>query len=282
MVCNMAMFMDLNINFTKDKKTLQNMIETAAHLGYSTVAINYTLESQQKKPEIPKPSSISDLFDKLPIIQGRSRPIKVLSRLTVVATDPSHFRPTPEYKWFDLVAVHPKTEKIFHAACMSFEVDIICVTVCEKQPFHFKRAPVNGAIDRGVFFEIIYTPAIRDSTMRRYSIGNSLSLMETCKGKGVILSSGAEKPLELRGPYDIANLGIVFGLSEGDAKAAVSTNCRSVVLSGETRTTAFGIVHTIKKPQPAAPQPAVHTFPSDKEEAGEADDPASKRAKMEQ
>lgn len=34
MVCNMAMFMDLNINFTKDKKTLQNMIETAAHRKY--------------------------------------------------------------------------------------------------------------------------------------------------------------------------------------------------------------------------------------------------------
>ena len=27
---------------------------------------------------------------------------------------------------------------------MTFEVDIICVTVTEKQPFHFKRAPVNG------------------------------------------------------------------------------------------------------------------------------------------
>ncbi|XP_041939259.1 ribonuclease P protein subunit p30 isoform X1 [Alosa sapidissima] len=273
MVCRMATFMDLNINFTKDKKTLQNIIETAAHLGYSTVAINYTLESQQKKPEIPKPTSISDLFDKLPVVQGRSRPIRVLNRLTVVATDPSHFRPTTEYKAFDLVAVLPKTEKLFHAACMTFEVDIICVTVTEKQPFHFKRAPVNGAIDRGVFFEIVYTPAIRDSTMRRYTIGNSLGLMETCKGKGVILSSGAERPLELRGPYDIANLGIVFGLSEGDAKAAVSTNCRSVVINGETRTTAFGIIRTMKKPQPAPT--------SSEEKEDEREIPASKRVKME-
>lgn len=30
----MATFMDLNINFTKDKKTLQNIIETAAHRKY--------------------------------------------------------------------------------------------------------------------------------------------------------------------------------------------------------------------------------------------------------
>lgn len=230
------------------------------------------MESQQKKPEIPKPSSIADLFDKLPVVQGRSRPIRVLNRLTVVATDPSHFRPTTEYKAFDLVAVFPKTEKLFHAACMTFEVDIICVTVTEKQPFHFKRAPVNGALDRGVFFEIVYTPAIRDSTMRRYTIGNSLGLMETCKGKGVILSSGAEKPLDLRGPYDIANLGIVFGLSEGDAKAAVSSNCRSVVINGETRTTAFGIIRTMKKSQPASV--------SSEEKKDEEENPASKRAKM--
>lgn len=96
-------------------------------------------------------------------------------------------RPTNEYKNFDLVAVYPKTEKLFHvseiaisfslgqfvlvifftflmttnsccmllkclyvfphlsqAACMTFDVDIICIAVTEKQPFHFKRAPVNG------------------------------------------------------------------------------------------------------------------------------------------
>jgi len=27
---------------------------------------------------------------------------------------------------------------------MTFDVDIICIAATEKQPFHFKRAPVNG------------------------------------------------------------------------------------------------------------------------------------------
>ncbi|XP_055748533.1 ribonuclease P protein subunit p30-like isoform X2 [Salvelinus fontinalis] len=78
---------------------------------------------------------------------GKSRTIKVLNRLTVVASDPSHFRPTAEYKAYDLVAVYPKTEKLFHAACMTFDVDIICVAVTEKQPFFFKRSPVNGPLE---------------------------------------------------------------------------------------------------------------------------------------
>ncbi|XP_010893904.2 ribonuclease P protein subunit p30 [Esox lucius] len=266
---NMAMFMDLNVSYTTDKKRLQGLIEKAAHLGYSIVAINYVVDMQQKKQEIDKPKCVSELFDTFPIVQGKSRPIKVLNRLTIVATDPSHFRPTAVYKAYDLVAVFPKTEKLFHAACMTFDVDIICVAVSEKLPFYFKRSPVNGAIERGVFFELSYTPAIRDSTMRRYTIANAVSLMETCKGKNVIVTSGAERPLELRGPYDIANLGLLFGLSEQDGKAAVSTNCRAVHLHGETRKTALGIIHTMKKDQPLS------------EGQREVDDPPSKRPKIE-
>ncbi|NP_001135032.1 ribonuclease P protein subunit p30 [Salmo salar] len=237
----MAVFMDLNITYTTDKKRLRSVIETAAHLGYSTVAINYVVDLQQKKQEIGKPKCVLELFDTFPIVQGKSRPIKVLNRLTVVASDPSHFRPNAEYKAYDLVAVYPKTEKLFHAACMTFDVDIICVAVTEKQP----------------------------STMRRYTIANAISLTETCKGKNLIVTSGAERPLELRGPYDIANLGLLFGLSEEDGKAAISTNCRAVHLHGETRKTALGIVHTMKKDQPLT------------ERQEEEHVPASKRAKLE-
>ncbi|XP_062859908.1 ribonuclease P protein subunit p30 [Trichomycterus rosablanca] len=264
----MSVFMDLNIIAVNDKKKLLSIIETAAHLGYSTIAINYVMEPQQKKQQVPKPQPVSELCEKLPIVQGRSRPIKVLNRLTVVATDASHFRPCNEYKLFDILAVYPKTEKVFHTACMTYDVDIICIAATEKQPFHFKRSPVNGAIERGVCFEITYTAAIRDSTMKKYTIANAINLVDVCKGKNVIVASGTEAPLELRGPYDIGNLGLVFGLSEGDSKSSISTTCRSVVLHGETRSTALGIIHTVKRSQPATEQPEEGT-------------PSSKKAKTE-
>ena len=47
----------------------------------------------------------------------------------------------------------------------------MCVCVCAQ------------AVDRGVVFEVSYSAAIRDSTMRRYTIANAVSLMDTCKGK---------------------------------------------------------------------------------------------------
>uniref|UniRef100_A0A8I5THF0 Ribonuclease P/MRP subunit p30 n=1 Tax=Pongo abelii TaxID=9601 RepID=A0A8I5THF0_PONAB len=226
----MAVFADLDLRAGSDLKVLRGLVETAAHLGYSVVAINHIVDFKEKKQEIEKPVAVSELFTTLPIVQGKSRPIKILTRLTIIVSDPSHcnvLRATSSRaRLYDVVAVFPKTEKLFHA------------------------------IDRGLAFELVYSPAIKDSTMRRYTISNALNLMQICKGK----------PLEIRGPYDVANLGLLFGLSESDAKAAVSTNCRAALLHGETRKTAFGIISTVKKPRPSEDEDCL---------------PASKKAKCE-
>ncbi|XP_061315167.1 ribonuclease P protein subunit p30 [Pezoporus flaviventris] len=249
----MAGFADLNLPQGSEKKSLQGLLETAAHLGYSAVALNHVIDFKEKKQEIVKPVSPSELFPSLPVVQGTSKRIKVLTRLTLVISDPSHcnlLRSTsPNIRLYDIIAVFPKTEKLFHIACTTLDVDLVCINVTEKLPFYFRRPPVNMAIDRGIYFELLYTPAIKDSTMRRYTISNAISLMQICKGKNIVISSAAERPLELRGPYDVANLGLLFGLSEGEAKAAVSTNCRATMLHGETRKTACGIVYTVKKPR---------------------------------
>lgn len=266
----MAVFVDLNVTNCTEVKKLQSIIEMAAHLGYSAVAINHIAEFEKKKAEIVKPISTKDLFPSPPIVQGKSTPIKILTRLTIIASDPSHcnvLRSTSTVtRLYDIVAVYPKTEKLFHTACTNIDVDMICINVTEKYPFFFKRPPVNAAIERGIFFELIYSPAIKDSTIRRYTISNALSLMEICKGRNIIISSGAERPMELRGPYDVSTLGLLFGLSEKSAKDALSTNCRAALLHGETRKTAFGIIYTVKKPQT-------------KDEEKEAAEPAFKKAK---
>ncbi|XP_005876013.1 PREDICTED: ribonuclease P protein subunit p30 [Myotis brandtii] len=271
----MAVFADLDLRAGSDLKALRGLVENAAHLGYSVVAINHVVEFKEKKQEIEKPVAVSELFTTLPIVQGKSRPIKILTRLTIIVSDPSHcnvLRATSSrVRLYDIVAVFPKTEKLFHVACTHLDVDLVCITVTEKLPFYFKRPPINVSIEQGLLntlsFELVYSPAIKDSTMRRYTISNALNLVQVCKGKNVIISSAAERPLEIRGPYDVANLGLLFGLSESDAKAAVSTNCRAALLHGETRKTAFGIISTVKKPRPS--------------EGNDDSLPASKKAKCE-
>ncbi|XP_077678570.1 ribonuclease P protein subunit p30 isoform X2 [Eretmochelys imbricata] len=195
-----AAFADLNVPGAPERKSLQSLLEAAAHLGYSTVAINHVIDFKEKKQEIVKPISLSELFPSLPIVQGKSKPIKIVTRLTLVVSDPSHcnvLRSTStNIRLYDIIAVFPKTEKLFHVACTNLDVDLICINVTEKLPFYFRRPPVNMAIDRGIYFELLYTPAIKDSTMRRYTISNALSLMQICKGKNIIISSAAERKPE--------------------------------------------------------------------------------------
>ncbi|RMC11552.1 hypothetical protein DUI87_11672 [Hirundo rustica rustica] len=159
----MAGFADLNLPQGLDKKSLQSLLEAAAHLGYSTVALNHVIDFKEKKQEIIKPVSPSELFPSLPIVQGTTKRIKVLTRLTLIVSDPAHCN--------------------LLIACTTLDVDLVCIHVTEKLPFYFRRPPVNMAIDRGIYFELLYTPAIKDSTMRRYTISNAISLMQICKGK---------------------------------------------------------------------------------------------------
>ncbi|XP_077359064.1 ribonuclease P protein subunit p30 isoform X3 [Festucalex cinctus] len=253
-IINMSVFMDLNLTFSADKSNMQQLIDMAAHLGFSTVAVNYTFEpTGKKKQAIPLPKPIDELIDQLPIVQGRSRPIRVLNRLTLVMSDLNHY-----------------------AACTQLDVDVISVPMTEKLAFFFKKAPVNMAAERGVAFEVSYAPAIRDATMRRYTIANAISLAQACKGKNVLVSSAAAKPLELRGPYDIINLCSLIGLSDEAAKRSVSCLCRSLLLHAETRTTASGVISTKKCCDSSPSQQEAPSTPGDVDQGGA---PAAKRVK---
>ncbi|KAJ7304208.1 hypothetical protein JRQ81_011742 [Phrynocephalus forsythii] len=153
----MAGFVDLHLPCVQEKELLQKLVETAAHLGYSTVAIRYVVDYEEKKKEIVKPVSPAELFSTLPLVQGKSKPIKILSRLTLVVSHPSHcniLRATStNIKFYDIFAVFPKNGKLFHVACMTLDVDLVCIHVTEKLPFYIKRPSVNVAMDRGIYFE---------------------------------------------------------------------------------------------------------------------------------
>lgn len=49
-------------------------------------------------------------------------------------------------------------------------------------------------------------------------------------GQGVLVSSGASRPLEIRPPLDIVNLSRLFGLSDLQCKAGITTISRTAIL----------------------------------------------------
>nr|XP_006822721.1 PREDICTED: ribonuclease P protein subunit p30-like [Saccoglossus kowalevskii] len=232
----MAKFHDLNLLHTQDQNSLQESIKTLIKTGYEVVAVNHVVTSLDKKmvQNAPPPMEIQESVTAP--LKMRAKTFKQLSRLTLILSDMQTYRINSDaVQSYDILAVQPTTEKLFQLACTQLDIDIIQVNMTEKMPMLIRIHPVKAALERGVYFEIVYAPAVRDSTARKNIISNALSLMFMCKGKNIIISSQAENAMEIRGPYDVANLGFLFGLNEAQSKDAVSMNCRSVLLHAETR-----------------------------------------------
>ncbi|KAK9803847.1 hypothetical protein WJX73_008026 [Symbiochloris irregularis] len=145
----------------------------------------------------------------------------------------------------------PQAERAFTQACSSLDCDIISVDLSTRLPFSLKAATIVPAIKRGISFEIVYSAALRDETSRRHLFSNAAALVRASRGRGIIISSGARSAFELRGPYDVINLGVLFGLSDQQAKAAITTNCAHVLAHARSRKAHAGKV--ILEPRSAAP-----------------------------
>uniref|UniRef100_G3MKC1 Uncharacterized protein n=1 Tax=Amblyomma maculatum TaxID=34609 RepID=G3MKC1_AMBMU len=237
--------MDLNLLVQRgseklDKANVIKKINTAFQLGYDVVALNVEIGANElgAKNKIPEPPQYSLNQPELKVTTPRNRRLRILTRLTAVLTDSieSHrLFQSPVAKKYDILAISVTQEKMFQHLCNQGEFDIVCLPLDDRLPFVVKRTQYGAAKGRGLFFEIQYAPCIRDETSLRNTIANSQTLVHAGKGKGVIISSGAWMPRELRGPYDAANLGLVYGLTECTAHEAVFRNCRNVIMHAETR-----------------------------------------------
>ncbi|KAG0335577.1 hypothetical protein BG000_007404 [Podila horticola] len=232
------MFYDLNLpvsTSTGSAQAAQEQLETRkrvellVHLGYQAVAYNYELTGKLPANHVNPVSKLN-----LPGVT-----LKQFSRLTLVVDDVSQNyglnANNPSVLSYDILAVQPTNEKLFQAACGTFEVDIISLDMSARLPFYLKHSTVGLAVERGIYFELCYSAAIRDATARRNLISNAQSLIRVTRGKNIILSSQAMKAMELRGPYDIVNFGTLLGLNQAVSKDCLSSHCRAVAVHAETR-----------------------------------------------
>lgn len=61
---------------------------------------------------------------------------------------------------------------------------------------------------------------------------------------GVIISGGSRAAMELRGPYDVANLATLFGMKDEHARAALSTRCAALIDRAATNRAAETAQHS--------------------------------------
>ncbi|KAK3818386.1 MAG: ribonuclease P protein subunit p30-like protein [Benniella sp.] len=232
------MFYDLNLPVSappgsalaaQEQLETRKRVELLVHLGYQAVAYNHEVTGKISNNHVDPITKLD-----LPGVN-----LKQYSRLTLVVDDASQNyglnTGNPAIASYDIIAVQPTTEKLFLAACQTLDVDIISLDMSARLPFNLKFSTVGSAVERGIYFELCYSGAIRDTSARRNLISNAQDLIRVTRGKNIILTSQAMRAMELRGPYDIVNFGTLLGLNQAVAKDCLSSHCRAVVMHAESR-----------------------------------------------
>eukprot|EP00250_Pteridium_aquilinum_P015817 c22780_g1_i1 orf=57-1295(+) len=248
-------FYDLNVS-TEGLSQAERLsvITTALQLGYSGVALNHVVKGPLSDAHLcrSRPLDLSDIAsahteasqsahfhrDVLAVPPAR-RTFRQYDRLTVVLDTAIHASAlnaaNPVLRSYDLVAIRPTSQKVFDQACTHLEVDVISLDFLHRLPIRLKAASIHAALERGVFFEVSFSGAFQDVKARRELFANSQILQGLTRGRNIIVSSGARRSMDLRGPNDIANMGTMFGLSREAGKLSVSKNCEDAVLRGLSR-----------------------------------------------
>ncbi|KAJ1676396.1 RNA-binding RNA processing protein rpp1, partial [Spiromyces aspiralis] len=95
-----------------------------------------------------------------------SRSLIILRRLTVELADHAQNYSLNNLSSllnaYDLIAIRPTSEKVFHAVCSGTypSIDLISLDLGSRLPFYLKMKTVLMAVEKGFSFEICYGHAI--------------------------------------------------------------------------------------------------------------------------
>ncbi|KAI9840964.1 MAG: hypothetical protein M1837_001093 [Sclerophora amabilis] len=204
------MFYDLNVPWTPHDPGLQRTLAFLHELDYNVVALNHTISGK-----LP-----SDLNHRLASLSAA----------------------------YDILAVRPTNERALQQACQTLNVSLISMDLTVRHPFHFRQALLRSAIARGVRFEICYAPGIlaTDQTARRNLISNATQLIRATRGRAIVFSSEAARAVGVRAPFDVVNLGAVWGLSQEKGKDATEKEPRAVVVMADMKKSSWrGVIDVI-------------------------------------
>jgi len=276
------MLYDLNIPWSPSTNSaeLQRTLKFAFSLGYQVAALNQTIPSPILSPpdnqiplltpppaSHPQPSGTAPSSSAFP--RGDKLPT-ILRRATIEVSDPkADHRLAAFSAEYDLVAVRPTTERAFSAACTDMShFSFISLDLTTAHPFHFHHRTAMAAVSRGLLFEICYSQVLTASDddgtggrARSNFVANLMGLVRATKGRGLVLSSEARGPLDLRAPADVVNLFAVWGLNAEKGTEGLGVNPRSVVMNEGLKRRGFRGVVDIVRPAEGGPATAAWEKP---------------------
>jgi len=183
--------------------------------------------------------------------------VRILRRTTVIVGDSAqNFRLAELQDKCDLLALRPTDEKTFAQCCQSLDCDIISLDLSTRHYYRFKHSTLSAAVQSGKKVELCYAPglATTDPVARRNLIHNASELIRATRGgRGIIISSEAQTALGCRGPWDVINLAVIWGLGQERGHEAVSTEARKCVNAAKLKRTSYrgaiDVVYGGEKPE---------------------------------
>ncbi|KAF2075618.1 hypothetical protein CYY_003086 [Polysphondylium violaceum] len=252
-------YYDLNIPAQQDPNVLKDILLFMTKLGYDSVALTHTVDGKISPKDICKIQKIdfNDDDEKKNNNNNNSneqglatssgwlkvgtskKSIKQYTRLEVVVKNNAELQMlnsnNPVVQSYDLISIIPTDINVFNAACNSTDIDIITLTSFSK--FIVKPDRIRQCIQKGISIELVYTSIFEKESERLSFFQLASSVVRSSFGKNIILSSRGKHSKFMRSPYDISNLGHLFGLNFDQAKASVSKLPHSAILHGLSRKT---------------------------------------------
>ncbi|KRX98799.1 Ribonuclease P protein subunit p30 [Trichinella pseudospiralis] len=230
-------FTDLNILY-KQNESREFIISTIKfafqELGYSTVAVNceqlysYAKSSnaacskrKRQQSSVPEPFVVDRTEIDLMSLENQGERLRVFSRLTLVVNSVERLQELLSNKLissYDIIAVCPLNETAFDVAASDPRVHLITTDVTVDNFSIFEGNRLNEAVRNGKYIEISYMPAIMDTSIRK---------------EGIILTSRATRPMEMRAPYDVINISHLFGMKTNESRATITVNPQQLLLAVE-------------------------------------------------
>ncbi|KRX14437.1 Ribonuclease P protein subunit p30 [Trichinella nelsoni] len=245
-------FTDLNILYKQNesRESIISIIKFAfQQLGYSTVAVNceqlysYAKSSnaacskrKRQQSSVPEPFVVDPTEIDILSLESRGERLRVFSRLTLVVNSVERLQELLSNKIisnYDIVAVCPLNETTFDMAASDSRVHLLTTDVTADNFSLFQGNRLNEAVRNGKYIEISYSPAIMDTSIRKEVFTCGRKIFSTIGEKGIILTSRATRPMEMRAPYDVINISHLFGMNTNESRSAITVNPQQLLLAVE-------------------------------------------------
>uniref|UniRef100_A0A8R1XS47 Uncharacterized protein n=1 Tax=Onchocerca volvulus TaxID=6282 RepID=A0A8R1XS47_ONCVO len=252
-------FAEMNIRYMGNMDETMAMVRRAVRMGYDCIVINTDIgqmmqenvnlgnEPPRKKKKknakernvIPDPVIINCAELDTSMLEANGKHLRIFN-----STEVHLLMHHPQLKKYDLIAVRPSDDQILQTLSKKGDfVDIITYEQASTSVGWLNKSKViiQLCISDGITFEITYADALKDSSQRREVLTNGRQLLMSTKGgDGVVIASGAERMIDIRAPYDAANISVLFGTRPEFARKFIAGNAKKTLLRAESRKTLKG------------------------------------------